>query len=314
MKTGSDTVPMIRVRRLVKRYGEKPVVNGISFEVAEGEVFGLLGPNGAGKTTTMEMIEGLRLPDEGEIDIQGIDGIRHRSRIKEIIGVQLQSTALFEHLTVRESLKLYASFYDKTQPFESLLVSFDLKEKERTLVKHLSGGQRQRLAIALAVVHDPRVLFLDEPTTGLDPKARRSLWEIIRKLKEEGRTIFLSTHYMEEAEQLCDRVAIMDRGEIIALDTPAELIRGLESDSVVEFSAESVDGAEFHRLSGVKEVRRTGEEQRSFLLLTDRLQETLSDLITWAREEGVALKDLRTRTATLEDVFLQRTGKRLTQE
>jgi ABC-2 type transport system ATP-binding protein len=314
METGSETDPMIRVSRLVKRYGGKPVVSGISFEVAEGEVFGLLGPNGAGKTTTMEMIEGLRLPDEGEILVGGIDGIRHRDRVKRIIGVQLQSTALFEHLTVRESLQLYASFYGTAQPLDSLLDSFDLKEKERTLVKHLSGGQRQRLAIALAVVHDPKVLFLDEPTTGLDPQARRGLWEIIRKLKEEGRTIFLSTHYMEEAEQLCDRVAIMDRGEIIALDTPAGLIRGLESESVVEFTAETEAEAAFHRLPGVKEVRRTGDRQRDVILLTDRLQETLSGLITWAGERGVSLKDLRTRTATLEDVFLQRTGKRLTQE
>lgn len=305
---------MIHVRRLVKRYGGKPVVKGVSFQVSEGEVFGLLGPNGAGKTTTMEMIEGLRLPDDGEIWIDGIDGIRHRDRVKRVIGVQLQSTALFEHLTVRESLQLYASFYDRTQPLDALLESFDLEEKERTLVKHLSGGQRQRLAIALAVVHDPRVLFLDEPTTGLDPQARRSLWEIIRNLKEEGRTIFLSTHYMEEAEQLCDRVAIMDRGEIIALDTPAELIRGLASDSVVEFAAESADREVLQRLPGVKEVRRSGETQGAVLLLTDRLQDTLSGLMTWAGEAGVTLKDLRTRTATLEDVFLQRTGKRLTQE
>jgi len=314
MNTGSESGPIVRVSRLVKRYGGKPVVSGVSFEVAEGEVFGLLGPNGAGKTTTMEMIEGLRLPDEGEIFVDGIDAIRHRDRVKRIIGVQLQSTALFEHLTVRESLQLYASFYGISRDFEPLLDSFDLKEKERTLVKHLSGGQRQRLAIALAVVHDPKVLFLDEPTTGLDPQARRGLWEIIRKLKGEGRTIFLSTHYMEEAEQLCDRVAIMDRGEIIALDTPAGLIRGLESDSVVEFTAESEAEAAFHRLPGVKKVRRTGERQTGVVLLTDRLQETLSGLITWAGERGVVLKDLRTRTATLEDVFLQRTGKRLTQE
>lgn len=302
---------MIRVEDLVKNYGGKRVVDGVEFEVAEGEVFGLLGPNGAGKTTTMEMMEGLRKPDEGQIDLFGVDAIRKPKAVKELIGVQLQSTALFDHLTTSESILLYGSFYRQMQPVGDLLQAFDLVEKRKTLVKHLSGGQRQRLAIALAVVHDPRVIFLDEPTTGLDPKARRDLWEIILRLKKEGRTVFLSTHYMEEAEQLCDRVAIMDTGRVIALDSPAGLIRHLASDSVVEFMAETgVSEESLRGLTGVKDVRRS--EDGLTLLPTDDLRGTLSELIPLADETGLTLNGFRTRTATLEDVFLERTGKRLT--
>ncbi|WP_188432605.1 ABC transporter ATP-binding protein [Kroppenstedtia guangzhouensis] len=301
---------MIRVNNLIKSYGGKRVVDSVGFEVAEGEVFGLLGPNGAGKTTTMEMIEGLRKPDVGEIHLFGVDALRKPKAVKELIGVQLQSTALFDHLTTRESILLYGSFYRHMRRVEELLQAFDLVKKEKTLVKHLSGGQRQRLAIALAVVHDPRVIFLDEPTTGLDPKARRDLWEIILRLKEEGRTVFLSTHYMEEAEQLCDRVAIMDSGRVIALDTPAELVRQLASESVVEFVTEAkVSESSLHGLTGVKDVKRT-EDGLTFLP-TDDLRGTLAELISLADETGLTLNGLRTRTATLEDVFLERTGKRL---
>lgn len=302
---------MIRVNHLVKRYGETRVVDDVGFEVAEGEVFGLLGPNGAGKTTTMEMIEGLRRPDSGEIRLFGVDAVRHPAKVKELIGVQLQSTALFDHLTTEESILLYGSFYQEMRPVEELLAAFNLQEKRKTLVKHLSGGQRQRLAIALAVVHGPRVIFLDEPTTGLDPKARRDLWEIIQRLKEEGKTLFLSTHYMEEAEYLCDRVAIMSAGQVIALDTPTGLIRKLGSDSIVEFAAErNAADAQLRQLEGVKEVKQS--EEGVILLLTDDLRGTLSGLISLADQAGLALNGLRTRTATLEDVFLERTGKRLT--
>ncbi|MFD1394334.1 ABC transporter ATP-binding protein [Kroppenstedtia eburnea] len=301
---------MIRVNELVKSYGGKRVVDAVGFEVAEGEVFGLLGPNGAGKTTTMEMVEGLRKPDAGEINLFGVDALRKPKAVKELIGIQLQSTALFDHLTTRESILLYGSFYRNMRRVGELLQAFDLVEKGKTLVKHLSGGQRQRLAIALAVVHDPRVIFLDEPTTGLDPKARRDLWEIILRLKEEGRTIFLSTHYMEEAEQLCDRVAIMDSGRVIALDTPAGLIRELASESVVEFVTETgVPEASLRGLTGVKDVKQTGDGLT--LLPTDDLRGTLAELIPLASETGLTLNGLRTRTATLEDVFLERTGKRL---
>lgn len=303
---------MIKVKDLFKQYNGIPVVNKISFQVSKGEVFGMLGPNGAGKTTTMEMIEGLRTPDGGKILLADLDAVKNREKIKEVIGIQLQSTALFDHLTVEEILLLYASFYPQTRPIPELLTSFNLTEKKKALVKHLSGGQKQRLAIALAVVHDPQVIFLDEPTTGLDPQARRDLWEIILKLKDEGRTVFLSTHYMEEAEQLCDRVAIMDQGKIIALDTPLGLIRQLVSESVIEFYVEKEEmKQELSTLAGVKEVKLA--EDGAIMLLSDQLQQTLHDLIRLANQQDITLSGLRTRTATLEDVFLQRTGKRLSE-
>jgi len=303
---------MIKVDNLTKKYGNQTVVNHITFTVAEKEIFGLLGPNGAGKTTTMEMIEGLRLPDEGTIEIAGIDALKKRKTVKGLIGVQLQSTALFEHLTVRESLRLYGSFYPRSRSFGELLQAFDLEEKEHTLVKHLSGGQKQRLAIALAVIHDPKVIFLDEPTTGLDPQARRSLWEIVFRLRDEGRTVFLSTHYMEEAEVLCDRVAIMDHGNIIAIDTPAGLIRQLASESQIEFALEAGDWeCELANLPGAKKIVRA--EGGQVVIHTDELSETLSALIPWAKERQIPLAGLRTRTATLEDVFLEKTGKRLSE-
>ncbi|MBA4603348.1 ABC transporter ATP-binding protein [Thermoactinomyces mirandus] len=304
---------MIFVKNLVKKYGSQMVVKGISFMVREKQIFGLLGPNGAGKTTTMEMMEGLRTPDGGSIEIAGIDAVKNRSELKRIIGVQLQSTSLFEHLTVRESLQLYGSFYRKTRPLKEILQAFDLTEKEKARVKHLSGGQRQRLAIAIAVIHDPRVIFLDEPTTGLDPQARRRLWDIVFQLRDEGRTVILSTHYMEEAEVLCDQVGIMSQGKIIDIDSPAGLIRGLSSKSRIEFVLPDhrLD-QELTRLKGVTDVVR--EENEVVSLHTDHLSRTLHDLVPWASDRSVPLMGLRTRSATLEDVFLQKTGKRLSGE
>ncbi|MFC7441641.1 ABC transporter ATP-binding protein [Laceyella putida] len=300
---------MIKVNELVKKYGGQEVVKRLSFSVREGEIFGLLGPNGAGKTTTMEMIEGLRTPDGGTIEINGIDAIKHRQKVKQWIGVQLQSTALFDHLTVKESLRLYGSFYARVRPLHEMLTAFQLEEKEKTLVKHLSGGQRQRLAIALAVIHDPKVIFLDEPTTGLDPQARRSLWEIVFRLREEGRTVFLSTHYMEEAEVLCDRIGIMDQGRLIDLDTPAGLIRQLTAESRIEFVLN--DMTRLPWLERLPEVKFVEHAEREVTLHTDQLETSLSELVTWAKENDVPLIGLRTRSATLEDVFLARTGKRL---
>jgi ABC-2 type transport system ATP-binding protein len=303
---------MIKVSNLTKRYASQTVVDHISFEVREGEIFGMLGPNGAGKTTTMEMIEGLRDSDEGKIEVAGVDAKRQKRKLKQQIGMQLQSTSLFDYLTVRESIEMYASFYPHSRTVSELLLAFDLVEKEKTWVKHLSGGQRQRLAIAIAVVHDPKVIFLDEPTTGLDPAARRNLWDIVLKLREEGRTIFLSTHYMEEAEILCDRIAIMDHGKILALDTPRELIRQLATTSRVEFPL--VDRAyddKFFTLSGVRKVVRL--EKKLIQLHTDQLAETLQDLIPLANLYQFPLDGISTRTATLEDVFLEHTGKRLSQ-
>lgn len=302
---------MIRVRHISKRYRDTVAVDDVSLDVREGEVFGLLGPNGAGKTTTMEMVEGLRPPDTGEIVIDGLDVVRERQRVKKVIGIQLQATALFERLTVREMLRLYASFYGETQPTQDILSRFHLEEKAEDWVKHLSGGQKQRLAIGLAVIHDPKVLFLDEPTTGLDPQARRGLWDIIHTLQQSGKTIVLSTHYMEEAEALCDRIAIMDAGKVIALDTPSGLIRRLDSDSVVEFVVpDGLDVSRFQSLAGVKRVKKV-DDGKGVQLLTDALQQTLKELIDLSEHGMFKITGLRTRTATLEDVFLHLTGKRL---
>lgn len=302
---------MIRVRHISKRYRDTVAVDDVSLDVREGEVFGLLGPNGAGKTTTMEMVEGLRQPDTGEIVIDGMDVVFERQRVKKVIGIQLQATALFERLTVREILRLYASFYDETLPIQDILSLFHLEEKAEDWVKHLSGGQKQRLAIGLAVIHDPKVLFLDEPTTGLDPQARRGLWDIIHTLQQSGKTIVLSTHYMEEAEALCDRIAIMDAGKVIALDTPSGLIRRLDSDSVVEFVVpDGLDVSRFQSLAGVKRVKKV-DDGKGVQLLTDALQQTLKELIDLSEHGTFKINGLRTRTATLEDVFLHLTGKRL---
>ena len=220
---GSHEV-IIKVQNLVKNYGEFKAVKGIEFEVNKGEVFGLLGPNGAGKTTTLEMLVGLRKPDQGTAKIAQFDIINDLNKVKEVIGVQLQSTTLFELLTVEEILHLYASFYPKHVSIPSLIDDMLLSDKRKERIKGLSGGQKQRLAIALALVHDPFIIFLDEPTTGLDPQARRTLWDIILRLKEKGKSIMLTTHYMDEAHVLCDRIAIMDHGSILALDTVKKLI------------------------------------------------------------------------------------------
>ena len=317
MAATETATAVIEAEGLVKRYGDLRAVDGVSFAVRPREVFGLLGPNGAGKTTTMEMLEGLRTPDEGTARIAGFDVRRDLRKVKELIGVQLQLTSLFELLTVEEIVRLYASFYRKAMPIGPLLEDVMLTEKRRDRVKHLSGGQKQRLAIALALVNDPAVVFLDEPTTGLDPQARRSLWDIIRRLKERGKTVVLSTHYMDEAEALCDRICLMDRGRVIALDTPRALVRMLRFDSAVEFRlpageavAETEAPAE-EQLARIDGVTRVVQRDELFVLYTDRLEETLTALVRWSAENGLALRELATRTATLEDIFLHLTGRGL---
>jgi ABC-2 type transport system ATP-binding protein len=219
--------PIITVHELRKRYGSLTAVDGVSFEVAGGEVFGILGPNGAGKTTTLEMIEGMRSIDEGSATIDGVDVRQDPREVKRRIGIQLQASAFFDELNLRELLHLFGRLYERDADADALLADVELTEKAGATVKTLSGGQKQRFSIAAALVNDPRVLFLDEPTTGLDPQARRHLWELVRRLRDRGHTVVLTTHYMEEAEELCDRVAIMDRGRIVALDTPQHLIDAL---------------------------------------------------------------------------------------
>lgn len=222
-----NNTPIIEVTNLHRKYHHFHAVKGISFSVSPNEVFGLLGPNGAGKTTTVEMMEGLREITEGSIRILGHDVKKEKDLLKEKIGVQLQASAFFEELTVLETLDLFASFYEKKRSLDTIVENFDLAEKKNELVKNLSGGQRQRLSIGVAMVNDPQIVFLDEPTTGLDPQARRHTWDIVQMLKKEGKTVILTTHYMEEAEVLCDRVAIMDEGKIIAIDSPEQLIKNL---------------------------------------------------------------------------------------
>ena len=230
---------IIDVHGLTKRYGDQTVVKGIDFSVKKGEIFGILGPNGAGKTTTLEMLEALRTIDGGTAVIDGVDVAKHPKKIKDIIGIQLQSTNFYDHLTLTEQLKMFASLYGSKVDVAALLAKVQLTEKARNYVEQLSGGQKQRFAIASTLVNSPKVLFLDEPTTGLDPQARRNLWELIKQIREEGVTIVLTTHYMDEAELLCDRLAIMDNGQIITTDSPHNLIqqllkRGFKKKQVVE--------------------------------------------------------------------------------
>ncbi|EKN65475.1 ABC transporter [Neobacillus bataviensis LMG 21833] len=303
---------IIQVMNLVKKYGDFTAVKGIEFQVQKGEVFGLLGPNGAGKTTALEMLVGLRKPDQGTAMVGGFDITREIKKVKEVIGVQLQSTSIFDLLTVEEILHLYASFYPKQVSISYLIEEMLLADKRKSRIKSLSGGQKQRLAIALALVHDPWIIFLDEPTTGLDPQARRTLWDIILLLKKKGKTIVLTTHYMDEAHVLCDRIAIMNQGELIALDTPSRLVKNLQSDSAVEFRFENESTeVNLHEIEGVKQVRM---HKDVYVLYTDDLQITLTSLIQMAADHQLKLVDLQTRTATLEDVFIHMTGRRLREE
>ncbi|GGK19744.1 ABC transporter ATP-binding protein [Caldalkalibacillus thermarum] len=298
---------MIQVSHLSKAYGDLQAVDNVSFDVKEGEIFGLLGPNGAGKTTTLEIMEGLREPDAGEVLINGISVQKEPARIRPLIGVQLQSTSLFDLLKVEEILTLYASFYSQRLPVEKILKQLNLEDKRHSLVKTLSGGQKQRLAIGIALIHDPRVVFLDEPTTGLDPQNRRSLWDIILSLKSAGKTIILTTHYMEEAHILCDRLAIMDRGKVKALGTPDKLISSLAMEHAVQFTNPQNE-EDFSGLRGVTKVSTVNDQ---VILYTTKLQDTLTDLIRWADAQGQTLLNLETRQATLEDVFLHLTGRSL---
>ncbi len=303
------TEAVLQVEGLKKAYGRVTAVDDISFAVARGETFGILGPNGAGKTTTLEMIEGLRDPDAGRITLLGLDAVRQRRRVQEKIGVQLQSQALWPELTVEETLKVFRSLFRRRVDVDTLLDRFSLTEKRRDLVRGLSGGQKQRLSVATALVNDPEVVFLDEPTTGLDPQARHSFWDLIRDMKREGKSVIVTTHYMEEAEALCDRVAIMDHGRIIALDAPRALVRSLASESTIEFGfPETAEREELAGLPGVRDMRK---ENGSVLLFTNDVSATLNALIRFADQKGQQISSLNVRTATLEDVFIALTGRRL---
>lgn len=295
-------------RGLTKRYGDVLAADGVSLQVHAGEIMGVVGPNGAGKTTTLEMMEGLRKPDAGTCTICGFDSVRQHRAVRERIGLTLQSAQLPGELTVIEVLRLYASFYENPVPVGDLMHQFGLVEKAKTRIPLLSGGQKQRLALALALIGRPEVIFLDEPTTGLDPQSRRNLWDAIVQLRDEGRAIILSTHYMDEVEQLCDRVTVMDRGKVLASGSPRELIAAYGPESVieVEFTGHRVDTVALSRLGAATGIKV--EENRIFVH-TANAAETLMALARFAQERALVIRDLRTRVATMDDVFIALTGR-----
>jgi len=300
---------VIEVEKLRKSYGEIKAVNNISFTVAQGEIFGMLGPNGAGKTTTMEIVEGLRPADSGSVSVLGMD-IRQRSRrIKASIGVQLQTTSLYPRLKVHEVIELFGSFFPKAVPANELIKLVGLEDSRDKLCINLSGGQQQRLSVSLALVNDPQILFLDEPTSGLDPQARHNIWDLIKLQKERGKTVFLTTHYMEEAERLCERVAIIDHGEIIATDRPDRLVSKHFREEAIEFQLDQPLGDEvLHQLAGATNVVT---ENGRVTVYSSSVPATISALMEVAKQRDMKLTDLYVRRATLEDVFLKLTGRRI---
>ena len=299
----------IEVVNLTKRYGHVEALRGVSFAVNEGEVFGLLGPNGAGKTSTVEILEGLRTPDSGSVSVCGLDPQTSGEEFKYLIGAALQSTALPEKMRVAEALDLFGGFYPRRRGTPELLKRFGLQDKKTAYYSQLSGGQKQRLALALALVNDPRVVFLDEPTAGLDPQVRREIYDIIEELKKEKKTILLTTHYIEEAEQLCDRVAIVDYGKVIALGTPRELTHrsGAVTRITVRIAKPATNGA-LSTLEGVTECRTEADD---YLLYSTKVPRTIVALVKHLEEENNELVSLEISTPTLEDIFLELTGRRL---
>lgn len=297
----------LRIENITKRYGTLTALDHLTLSIPAGIVFGLLGPNGAGKTTTLEIIEGLRRPDEGHVWWGDLDVFRHPDEARARFGVQLQTSAFFELLTVKETLELFHSFYRRALPVSDLITRLDLEEKQNARVNGLSGGQRQRLALAVALINDPEVVFLDEPSAGLDPQARRNLWNVILSLKEEGRTIVLTTHYMDEAEFLADRLAIVDHGRVLDEGTPRELIQRHMPSWVVEVSRSvGIDAT-----VNLPAVLRMEERDEMTMLVSEHLEDTLIGLVNWAQQTRRTITGLATRNATLEDVFLELTGRSL---
>ena len=300
---------VIRVSDLKKHYGDVKAVDGVSFEVARGEVFGMLGPNGAGKTTTIEVLEGLRDPDSGIVEVLGLDVCKHPDSIKQRIGVQLQSVSLYPRLTVTELLDLFGSFFKHSLPTKQLIEAVDLGERADARSMNLSGGQQQRLSIALALVNDPDLVFLDEPTTGLDPQARRSLWDLVKGLQSKGKSVLLTTHYMEEAAELCDRVAIMDHGHILEMGTVQELIGRRFKERAVFFDTSPKLPQD--RLAKLGGVTRASQEDGQTVLYSMDVPSTVGALLAMADELSLEPRNLGIRQATLEDVFLDLTGRAL---
>jgi ABC-2 type transport system ATP-binding protein len=301
----------LSIHQLHKSYRDVVAVDGLDLEIEVGECFGLLGPNGAGKTTAIEICEGLTEPDGGEVTVLGRRWATDAPALRELIGVSLQETQLSEKLTVTETLSLFRSFYRRGRRVEDVIASVQLEEKRDARVGQLSGGQKQRLALASALVGDPELFFLDEPTTGLDPQSRRQLWDLIETFKAAHRTVLLTTHYMDEAERLCDRVAIVDHGRVIALGTPRELIASLGAEHVIEFAVDGGSPPADDVLAGLEGVLGVRHEDGNTLLQAAEVHRAIPALLEALRSRGTALTALRTHTATLEDVFVALTGRHL---
>jgi ABC-2 type transport system ATP-binding protein len=313
MTTAPPGIPL-QVRHLRKTYRDVVAVDGLDLEVYSGECFGLLGPNGAGKTTTVEICEGLNTPDEGEVVVLGRRWDRNERELRQLLGISLQETQFSEKLTVNETIELFRSFYRRGPSPADVIAMVQLQEKAGSRVGALSGGQKQRLALACALVGDPELLFLDEPTTGLDPQSRRQLWELIERFKADGRSILLTTHYMDEAERLCDRVAIVDHGRMIALGAPQALIDQLEMEHVLEFALVrpgTVDEVTLKQIEGVCAVEH---QNGTYRLQVTELHRVMPTLLQELRRQGTQLAELRTHSATLEDVFVSLTGRNLRDE
>jgi ABC-2 type transport system ATP-binding protein len=299
---------VVQVEELRKAYGSVVAVDDVSFEVYEGEIFGMVGPNGAGKTTTIECIEGLRRPDGGHAEVLGLDPQRDGYALRGRIGVQLQEAVLQDRIKVWEALDLFASFYPRTTDWETLLEQVGLAEKRNTHFAKLSGGQKQRLFIVLALINDPELVFLDELTTGLDPRARHAMWDLVQEIRKGGKTVFLTTHFMEEAERLCDRVAIIDQGRIVALDSPENLIRSLGAENRVVFTVEGAfDPDRLSSLDGVTRIEEIGER----VIVYGHGDELVGGVISTMTSSGIRFRDLRTEQPNLEDVFLAQTGREM---
>ncbi len=304
------TQPVIAVEALEKSYGSVRAVDAISFEVAAGEIFGVVGPNGAGKTTTIECLEGLRAPDGGQVRVLGLDPRRDGAALRQRIGAQLQESALPARLRVGEAMRLFASFYARPLKPEVVLEGLGLADRENVAYANLSGGQKQRLSIALALVGDPQLVFLDELTSGLDPQARHATWDLVRDVRAEGKTVFLTTHYMEEAEQLCDRVMIIDAGRIVALDTPAALVRTLGTEQQIAFGADGIGDDVIRALRAIPGVEHV-EQSAERVVVYGQSDRLLAPLLEVLQDAHLSFHDLQTEQPNLEDVFLALTGREM---
>ncbi len=301
---------VVNVENLRKTYGKTVAVDNISFEVYEGEIFGMVGPNGAGKTTTVECIESLRQPDKGTIEVLGLDPKKDEHALRERIGVQLQTAALQDRIKVWEALDLYASFYPKSANWETLLERLGLTDKRNDYFDKLSGGQKQRVFVALALVNEPEVVFLDELTTGLDPRARHSIWDLVRDIQKSGKTVILTTHFMEEAERLCDRVAIVDHGRIVALDSPERLIQNLGAEARIIFNVESAAERPSEKLKGINGIAKI-EQIGDRVVVYGTGSEIAAKVVSALTSKGIRFSNLRTEQPNLEDVFLTLTGREM---